>query len=163
MIELLNPFLVGGLAAISAPIIIHLMHRRKVKLVDWGAMRFLLEMLAKSRRRLFIDQLLLLLARILVLTCLALALIRPAWRRNVSEGLNSQLLVRQGRTAAVLLIDDSLSAGAGRAQPVLEEMKQLAIAYLDTLVPGDEVSLILRSQLGANISDQVGLGRRGNR
>ena len=56
MIEFLNPLLLAGLAAVSAPVIIHLLHRR-IKQVDWGAMRFLLEMLAKRRRRLFLDEL----------------------------------------------------------------------------------------------------------
>ena len=61
MIEFLNPFLFGGLFAVSAPVIIHLLHRRKIKQVDWGAMRFLMEMMAKRLRRLFLDELLLLL------------------------------------------------------------------------------------------------------
>ena len=72
MIEFLNPILFGGLFAVSAPVIIHLLHRRRIQQVDWGAMRFLLEMLAKRRRRLVLDQLLLLLVRALVIGCLAL-------------------------------------------------------------------------------------------
>ena len=62
-----NPLLLGGLAAAAAPIVIHIAHRRKAKHVDWGAMKFLLEMLAKSRRRLFIEEWLLLTVRVLLL------------------------------------------------------------------------------------------------
>jgi len=117
MIEFLNPLLWGGLAVVSAPVIIHLLHRRKVKQVDWGAMRFLLEMLAKRRRRLFLDDLLLLMVRALLLGCVGLAMVRPAFHRAAAQNAVHGI-ARQGRTAAVLLIDDSLSSAAGRAQPV---------------------------------------------
>jgi Mg-chelatase subunit ChlD len=154
MIEFLNPVLFGGLFAISAPVIIHLLHRRKIQRVDWGAMRFLLEMLAKRRRRLFLDELLLLLVRALVIACLALAMLRPAVHRQGGIG-GGTALSRQGRVAAVLLVDDSVSSMAGRAQPAFDAMKKLGAAYLDSLAPGDEVSVLLMSQLGAPPSDPV--------
>jgi hypothetical protein len=154
MIEFLNPLLWGGLAAVSAPVIIHLLHRRKVKQVDWGAMRFLLEMLAKRRRRLFLDELLLLLVRALLVGCVALAMVRPAFHHRTAENA-ARGITRQGRTAAVLLIDDSVSCAAGRAQPVLEAMKKLGLAYLDSLAPGDEISLVLMSQSGAPANDPL--------
>ena len=154
MIEFLNPLLWGGLAAVSTPIIIHLLHRRKVKQVDWGAMRFLLEMLAKRRRRLFLDELLLLLVRALLVGCVALAMLRPAFHRRTAEN-GARGITRQGRTAAVLLIDDSLSCAAGRSQPVFEVMKKLGLAYLDSLAPGDEISVVLMSQPGEPANDPL--------
>lgn len=154
MIQFLNPFLIGGLVAISAPIIIHLLHRRKIKQVDWGAMRFLLELLAKRRRRIFLEELLLLLVRALIIACIALAMLRPALNRT-SLPASAAGVVRQGRTAAVLLIDDSISSTAGRAQPALESMKKLALAYVDSLAPGDEVSVLQMSQLGAMNGDPL--------
>ncbi len=154
MIEFLNPILFGGLFAISAPIIIHLLHRRKIKQVDWGAMRFLLEMMAKRRRRLFLDELLLLLVRALIIGCIALAMLRPSLNRQ-SLTVAGGSMVRQGRTAAVLLIDDSISSMAGRAQPAIESMKKLAAGYVDSLAPGDEVSVLQMSQLGTPASDPV--------
>lgn len=154
MIEFLNPFLFGGLAAMSAPLIIHLLHRRKIKQVDWGAMRFLLQMLAQRRRRLLLDELLLLLARVLLVGCVALAMVRPAFHRPTGPN-GAPGLTRQGRTAAVLLIDDSISSAAGRAQPALESMKKLGLAYLDSLAPGDELSVLLMSQLGAPAGDPL--------
>lgn len=150
MIEFLNPFLLGGLAAVSVPVIIHLLHRRKIKLIDWGAMRFLLEMLAKRRRRLFMDELLLLLIRALIVACVALAMLRPSW--SGSTDLNA---LRKGRTASVLLVDDSLSTSAGRAQPAVASMKKLGQSYIDSLLPGDEVSLIIMSRLREPAGDPV--------
>ena len=154
MIEFLNPLLLGGLAAVTAPVIIHLLHRRRIKQVDWGAMRFLLELLAQRRRRLFLDELLLLLVRALLVAGIALAMVRPAFLRTVPQANNGETL-RQGGAAAVLLIDDSVSSMAGRAQPAFEAMRKLGLSYLDSLARGDEVSLLLMSQIGAPASDPI--------
>ena len=35
----LQPVMLFGLAALSIPIIIHLLNRRRYEVVDWGAMR----------------------------------------------------------------------------------------------------------------------------
>ena len=37
----LNPLMLAGLSAVSIPIIIHLLNRRKFERVVWAAMRFL--------------------------------------------------------------------------------------------------------------------------
>ena len=42
----LNYIMLIGLAAVAIPILIHLLNRHKAKLVEWGAMRFLLASLA---------------------------------------------------------------------------------------------------------------------
>ena len=39
----LNLAMLAGLAAVAIPIIIHLLNRQRATIVDWGAMRFLLE------------------------------------------------------------------------------------------------------------------------
>ena len=83
MIEILNPALLGGLVSVAAPIIVHIAHRRKIRSIDWGAMRFLMAMFARNRRRLLIEQWLLLAVRMLILACLGLALLRPAWRPSL--------------------------------------------------------------------------------
>jgi hypothetical protein len=153
MIEFLNLTLMGGLVAVAAPIIIHLLHRRKVKRLDWGAMRFLLELLARNRRRLLLEELLLLLVRVLLVALLGLALTRPALKRTRLFGADG--VARYGRTAAVLLIDDSLSSASGRTQMALDEIKRLAAAYLNTLAPGDEVSILLQSQRGGLPADPL--------
>ncbi|QDU60109.1 hypothetical protein Pan216_09460 [Planctomycetes bacterium Pan216] len=153
MIELLNLSMLGGLAAISAPVIIHFMHRRRIKPVTWAAMQFLRAMPAKSRRRLFLDEWLLLLIRSLILACIAIALLRPAY--FASSAGNAGRVERQGRTGAVLLVDDSVSTSSGRGRSAIESMKQLATSYLDTLSTGDEVSLIRTSQLGKATADPI--------
>ncbi|HEX5271392.1 MAG TPA: BatA domain-containing protein, partial [Gemmataceae bacterium] len=53
----------AGVALISAPIIIHLINRMRYKRVRWAAMEFLLKSQKRNRRRLIIEQLILLLLR----------------------------------------------------------------------------------------------------
>jgi hypothetical protein len=60
----LNPgFLMAGAALVSLPIIIHLINRMRFKRVRWAAMEFLLKSQKRNRRRLIIEQLLLLALR----------------------------------------------------------------------------------------------------
>lgn len=62
-----NPgFLAVGGALVSAPIIIHLINRMRFKRVRWAAMEFLLKSQKRSRRRLLIEQIILLALRCLL-------------------------------------------------------------------------------------------------
>lgn len=73
-----NPALLGaGLALLAVPIAIHLLNRRRVRVVDWAAMDFLLEAQQKNRRRVLLENLLLLLLRCLAVGLLALVVGRP--------------------------------------------------------------------------------------
>ena len=56
----------AGLAATAIPIIIFLLWRQRRTPVPWAAMRFLLEAFRKHRRRLQVEQLLLLAVRCLI-------------------------------------------------------------------------------------------------
>ena len=73
----LNLALLGGLAAIAIPIIIHLLNRRTAKVLDWGAMLFLLESVESRKKRIQLEEALLLAARCLLVGLLALAVARP--------------------------------------------------------------------------------------
>jgi hypothetical protein len=60
----LNPaYMIAGAALISVPIIIHLINRMRFKRVRWAAMEFLLKSQKRNRRRLIIEQLILLALR----------------------------------------------------------------------------------------------------
>src|ERR1700677_5180013 len=60
--------------AVSIPIVIHLLNRRKFKVVTWAAMRFLLAAQKKNSRRLRLEQILLLATRSLMILLLVLAM-----------------------------------------------------------------------------------------
>jgi len=102
---LTNPLLAGiGLLAISVPIIIHLLNKRKFKIVDWAAMEFLLDAEKKNRRRVRLENLILLLLRCLAIFLLGLLLARPFFPTSMTAGLlNAEQFER------IVLLDDSLS------------------------------------------------------
>lgn len=69
----LNWAMLAGLAAVAIPILIHLLNRQKATLVDWGAMRFLLESLTSRSRRILIEEIILMVLRCLVVALLVMA------------------------------------------------------------------------------------------
>ena len=74
----LNPIMLFGLAAVSVPIIIHLLNRRKFQKVVWAAMKFLQISVEQNQRRMRVEDMILLALRCLLLALLALALARPS-------------------------------------------------------------------------------------
>ena len=74
---MLNPLMLLGLLGLGVPVLIHLINRRRVVRVAWGAMNLLHEALRQRKRNLKLEQLLLLLTRIAIPIVLALCLARP--------------------------------------------------------------------------------------
>ncbi|MCA9267922.1 MAG: BatA domain-containing protein [Planctomycetales bacterium] len=103
-----NPLLfLLGVAAVASPIIIHLLNKRKFRRVEWAAMDFLLEADKKNRRRVRLENLLLLLLRCLACILIGLLLARPF----KSLGLMSRFLATE-EYERIVLLDDSLSMAA---------------------------------------------------
>lgn len=75
----LNPAMLLGLVAAAVPVIIHLMSRRRARRVEFSDLRFLQLAEAQQARRRGIQRWLLLLLRVLIIACLALAAARPHW------------------------------------------------------------------------------------
>ena len=82
----LNPFLLFGIGAIAIPIVIHLLKNRKIKRVRWAAMRFLQKSLEENKKRIRVEDLLLLLLRCALVIFLALAMARPAFHQGGVDG-----------------------------------------------------------------------------
>lgn len=98
-----NPLtMAAGAALVSAPIIIHLINRMRFRRVKWAAMEFLLKAQKKMRRKLILEQLLLLLLRCLLVFLVGLLLARFRWFSPM-EGEESR------PTAHVVVLDDSPS------------------------------------------------------
>src|SRR6476646_4787306 len=105
---LLNPLLAWlGVLAVSVPIIIHLLNKRKFERVVWAAMRFLKVSVEQNQRRIQIEDMLLLALRCLLLLLLGLALARPVIRTLGAGGW-----LGQSKITAVVLIDNSYSMSA---------------------------------------------------
>src|SRR6185369_8755209 len=100
-----NVMMLAGLAGVAIPPIIHLLSRRRYEVVDWGAMQFL-QISETTRRRLFIEELLLMLLRMGLIAVLVLALAAP----DVESAVLARLGGRANRDI-VLLFDGSYSMG----------------------------------------------------
>src|SRR6478672_7425318 len=104
----------GG--AVSIPIIIHLLNRRRFKIVTWAAMRFLLAAQKKNSRRMRIEQLLLLAVRCLIVLLLVLAMAsvsgwaEAAWRWFAPDGART-LAGGGARVHKIIVLDGSFSMG----------------------------------------------------
>jgi len=72
----LEQLMLWGLVAVAIPILIHLLNRQKATLVDWGAMRFLMESLTSRSRRILVEEIILMALRCLALALLVLAMAR---------------------------------------------------------------------------------------
>lgn len=96
----LNPLLLWALPLASVPIIIHLLNRRRFKIVPWAAMEYLLAALKRNRKRLRMEQWLVLLLRVLAVLLLVFLVSRPQ--------LGGGGLIRT-TTHHVVLLDDSAS------------------------------------------------------
>jgi len=101
MFDFVNPaYMAAGAALISAPIIIHLINRMRYKRIRWAAMEFLLKSQKRNRRRLIIEQLIL-----LALRCLLVALAGFLVARFIGGTLNQA----ERETDHFIVIDDTLS------------------------------------------------------
>src|SRR5262249_23447863 len=95
----LNVMMLAGLAGVAIPPIIHLLNRRRYDVVDWGAMQFL-QLSEVTRRRLLLEELLLMLLRMGLIAVLLAALAGP-YTDAPRPGLAAALLA--GLAAAVLV------------------------------------------------------------
>jgi hypothetical protein len=102
MSSFVNPALLGGLILLTAPIIIHLLNKRHFQVIDWAAMDFLLQADSKNRRRIRLEDLILLLLRMLVIALIVLAVARPLIRGAGGRGEEERVVV----------LDDSFSMDA---------------------------------------------------
>lgn len=131
-----------GAALMAVPILIHLLNRRRFRLLDWAAMRFLWESLRRNRRRLRIEELVLLLLR-----CLALLVLGAALARFVGCAAMSVLPGGAQSRAVVFILDDSysmgqrLGGGSIFSAAVADLIDQ--IRSLKKLSQGDQLAIIL--------------------
>jgi uncharacterized repeat protein (TIGR01451 family) len=134
----LNPLLLSGLAAVSIPIIIHFLNRRRFRRVEWAAMRFIELSVEKNRKRMDIEDLILLAIRCLLLLLLALALSRPAWRDSAAGALGLS------KVTAVILLDNSGSMGlSDGVETRFELARKAAEQVVDGLPSGSAAAVFL--------------------
>jgi hypothetical protein len=76
--EFLNPNMLSGLWVITVPIILHFWHQKRGKVLPWAATQWLSEKAMQQSRGIRLENLILLLLRILLITLLVLFLAKPS-------------------------------------------------------------------------------------
>lgn len=143
----LNAILLAGAAAFLIPLLIHLLNKRKVQTVRWGAMHLLQEVIKQRKRKLNIEQWLLLAVRIAIPIVLALCLARPVLTALRSFGL--------GKTSLVMLLDDSFSMRAPSAEGSPAERARIDVGHMLEAQPkGSDAQVILAGGNARRLLDQ---------
>ncbi|RPI89615.1 MAG: VWA domain-containing protein, partial [Planctomycetaceae bacterium] len=145
-----SPWVLSGLALAGAPILIHLLYRRKLRETSWAAMRFLLEAARKNSRRMRIEQLLLLAVRTLLILLAVLALAEPLVNRAGS-------LFQAGMPVhRIVVIDSSASMAAEPgAEPLFAQARRIAREIVERSRRGDALNLVRLSSLPPRVIVQT--------
>lgn len=130
----LAPAFLAGLAAIAVPVIIHLIHRERKVVIEFPSLMFLQRIPYRSVRRQKIRHLLLLLLRCLALALLVAAFARPFFERR------HQVISSTGAREVVVLLDRSSSMGYGDRWT---RAKDAARKVVNGMSAGDRATLVL--------------------
>jgi len=141
----LQSWILWGLPAVLLPIVIHLIHKRRHRVVEWGAMRFLMQGAQMSRGMQRLRHFVLLALRTLAVLGLIMGLGRPlagGWLGGVGGGRPDTVLVLLDRSASMSAqtVDGGatkLAAGVARVADALESVEAARLLCIDsvTLAP----------------------------
>ncbi len=139
----LNPLLAFGAALALVPLLIHLLNRQRYRPMRWAAMRFVLAAYRRTRRRVELENLLLLLLRMGAIAFLALAVARP-----FTSDESPLAALTESRRDLLLALDASASTGyreEGDQQSVFDRILARSRALVGKLEAdrGDRVSLVI--------------------
>lgn len=142
----LNPWMLLGGLAVASPILIHLLNKRRFKIIDWAAMDFLFEADKKNRRRVQLENFILLMLRCLAMLLVALMFARPFLPSSVTN-----VLQQAQKLERVILIDDSLSQRVLRdSVPAFNVAKESAKELVSRFAESDKTEDWLTIMLTSN-------------
>ena len=131
----LNSAFLFLLSAVSIPLIIHFLSKRRIKTIEFSSLKFLEQMQRSRMRWLKIKELLLLLLRMLVIALIVLAFARPTLRGFAGSA--------KAKSSVVIILDRSASMDTeGKTGTLFEESKRLAAKLIDSFDAGDQITLI---------------------
>ena len=130
----LAPLFLAGLTALAVPVIIHLINRERREVVPFPSLMFLQRIPYRSVRRQKLRHILL-----LVLRCLALAIVVMAFARPFVRRDTPLRAAASGARELVVLIDRSYSMGAGDHWSRAQAAARRAISGLG---PTDRATLV---------------------
>lgn len=137
--QFLAPAALAGLAAVSLPVIIHLLNKLRIREVRWAAMRFLQAAAKKNQRRVKMQDLIL-----LILRCLVLALVVFAFARPTFEKIAKSTFTAGDPLTAMVLLDQSASMGVSDGvETRFSASRTAALGFLEALPAGSAAGLLL--------------------
>ncbi|HUS59457.1 MAG TPA: VWA domain-containing protein [Planctomycetota bacterium] len=135
----LNPSILIWMALAGAPVVIHLLNRRRYRVINWGAMQFLEQSVAKSSRRLLIEQLLILMLRTLLIAFIVYAMARP-----YLPGAMPVMPAARPKRNVVVLLDRSMSMRYDENRVAnLAQGKEAVARIIGELQKGDSLNIVL--------------------
>ncbi len=138
--SLLNAAFLLGIAAAAVPVVIHLIHKRRARALDFPSLMFLhlVDLRLAGRKKL--RELVVLALRTAAIALFAFGLSKPILRtRAAGEGGEP----KKTSTTAVIVIDNSYSMGFKESGVTrLERAKDKSLEVLKTLAPGNSASVI---------------------
>jgi len=124
-----------ALPLVAAPLLLHLLDRRRNEVIPWGAMQFLMEASARKTSARRLKQWLLLLLRCLAIAALVFALARPL--------LPAGYLGSSAHSETILVIDNSMSMARKATTGTMFEAARQRAAQIVNELSGDEDIRIL--------------------
>src|SRR3954453_22063498 len=138
----LAPALLFGLAALAIPPVVHLLNRRRFDVVDWAAMQFL-QISERPRKKIFLEQLLLMLLRMGLILLLVLGVASP-W---VRLPWLAKIATRPNRDVVIILDGSFSMTYAKDGRTAHDAARDWAADFLDRLQPGDAVAALQAKQV----------------
>ena len=143
-------WLAAGAAGAAIPVIIHMIHQTRAPEVPFPTLRFLRSAAERTARRRKIENLFLMILRMLLFALLAFALSRPFLSKDFS------LLGEPSSSAAVLVLDNSYSMNVrGEAGTRFAKAKQEARAILESPYKPTEAAVLLTNPRGEPQPDRL--------
>jgi Aerotolerance regulator N-terminal/von Willebrand factor type A domain len=132
----LNPAYLFGLLAASAPVIIHLLNRRRIKRIRFPAVKFLLLSQKRISRTKRLRHWFLLALRTFAILVLVLLLARPIFQTGAG------LFASGGPSSVALVLDNSLSMTWSRDGEGFKQAKDAAARLFAAMSAGDRAALV---------------------
>jgi uncharacterized membrane protein len=129
----LTPLFFLGVAALAAPILVHLVRRTRARKVQFPALVFVRQVPQRTIRRRTLQNVLLLLLRCLAILLIVIAFTRPFFSGGSSAKENT------AGGATVILVDNSLSM---RREPLFAEALKRAEAAVDEARNDEQLALL---------------------
>src|SRR4026209_125120 len=129
----LTPLFFLGVAALAAPILVHLVRRTRARKVQFPALVFARQAPQRTIRRRTLQNVLLLLLRCLALLLIVIAFTRPFFTSSSSATTTT------AAGATVLLIDNSLSM---RREHLIPNAQRRAEAAIDLATNDEQIAVL---------------------